>query len=143
MSDAFEHGYNQYSCIIRFVNNDGMIQFNLLIVKSRRPPKKFVSIARLELTTAVCLWRLYVCFGRSYKLMVSRKDFGLTVKQCYHKLEAIKSDSKCLLLTTWIRSKKTQMLIIGAMCQARRILSMVLLLGLIHKRSDSGWFNRP
>ena len=50
--DASEHGYWQHS-YIRYVNKDGLIQYNLLLGKSRISPKKFISIPRLELTAPV------------------------------------------------------------------------------------------
>ena len=51
-SDASEYGYGQCS-YIRYVNKDGLIHCSLLLGKSRVSPNKFMSIPRLELTTAV------------------------------------------------------------------------------------------
>ena len=50
-SDASEEGYGQVS-FIRMGNCDGAIHCNLIMVKVRVTPKKYISISRLELDAA-------------------------------------------------------------------------------------------
>ena len=63
-SDASELGYGQCS-YIRIVSKEGKIHCCLLIGKAKVVPKKFVSIPRLELTTATL----------SVKLISESNDF--------------------------------------------------------------------
>ena len=80
-----EHEFDQCS-YIRFVNDNGMIhcsflmELNSLLMKSRVPSKKLVSIPELEVTAAVLSLKVICLLQKELQTVVSRKDFGLTTK---------------------------------------------------------------
>ena len=65
--DASEFGYGQCS-YIRIVNEIGRVYCRLLLGKSRDVPKKFISVPRLELNTAVLLVKRACLLKKEWKL---------------------------------------------------------------------------
>ena len=56
------------------------MELNSLLMKSRVPSKKLVSIPGLEVTAAVLSVKVVCLLQKELQIVVSRKDFGLTTK---------------------------------------------------------------
>ena len=143
-SDASENGYGQCS-YLRLVNQDGKIHCSLLVGKSRVPPKKFVSIPRLELTAAVL----------SVKMACTlRKELGIKVAK-----EIFWTDSQVVLAYIRSNSKRFKVFVANRVQQIHENTSINQWayvptsdnpaddasrgLDAVKQSPDSRWFNGP
>ena len=90
-SDASEEGYGQVS-FIRMVNCDGAVHCNFIMVKARVPPKKYISIPRLELVAATLSVKMAKFLSKELKIGYFQ--------------ETVWSDSKVVLIYIRSTSKK-------------------------------------
>ena len=130
-SDASENGYGQCS-YLRLVNQDGKIHCSLLVGKSRVPPKKFVSIPRLELTAAVLSVKMACTLRKELGIKVAKEIFW-TDSQVV--LAYIRSNSKRFKVFVanqqYSRYMRIQALINGLMFQPQITQQMMHQEGLI------------
>ena len=76
-SDASQDGYGQVTCL-RIVDEKGYIKCSLVMVKSRVPPTKFVSIPRFELTAAALSIKVSVMLRRELAIHPTIKEYFWT-----------------------------------------------------------------